>query len=184
MTEPFDPRAFQARLERLDSLIQGAERFADPAARAQTREIVQALLELHGLGLERLLDHLAEAGEPGQAILDAYANDDVVAGLLLLHGIHPLDLEARVGQALESVRPYLHSHGGNVELLGVRGDVVHLRLIGSCDGCPSSAVTMQQTIEQAIFGKAPEITTVTVEGLPATVSPPAEEGMRIALPML
>ncbi len=47
--------------------------------------------------------------------------------------------------ALDSVRPYLGSHGGDVELLGVDEDAgaVHLRLLGSCDGCPSSAVTLQ-----------------------------------------
>ena len=105
------------------------------------------------------------AGEAGAAILDACARDDVVGGLLLLHGLHPLDLEARVRQALEQVRPYLRSHGGNVELLGVGDGVVRLRLEGSCHGCPSSAVTMKQTIEEAILAKAPDVTAVEVEGL-------------------
>ena len=74
-----------------------------------------------------------------------------MGGLLLLHGLHPLDLEARVRQALDKVRPYLRSHGGNVELLGVDEGVVRLRLEGSCHGCPSSAATMRQTIEEAIL---------------------------------
>jgi Fe-S cluster biogenesis protein NfuA len=183
MTSTLDARELQARLQRLDALIREAERFADPAARAHTRQIVQTLLDLHGLGLDRLLRHVAEAGEAGRRILDACAGDEAVGGLLLLHGLHPLDVETRVRQALEGVRPYLRSHGGNVELLGVEGGVVRLRLQGSCHSCPSSSVTMQQTIEEAIYGKAPEVTAVEVEATPE--APPAEAGApRIALPVL
>ena len=149
----------------LDSLIQGVERFTDPAARARTREIVQAILELHQEGLKRVLEHLEAAGEAGALVLEACTGDNVVDGLLLLHGLHPLDLEARVREALESVRPYLNSHGGNVELLGLEDGVVRLRLKGSCHGCPSSAVTMKQTIEEAILIKAPDVTEVLVEGV-------------------
>jgi Fe-S cluster biogenesis protein NfuA len=163
MTNSPDTREFQARLQRLDSLLQAVERFPDPAAREHTREAVRAVLHLHAAGLERLLDHVARAGEAGRAALDACARDGVVAGLLLLHGLHPLDLEARVRQALEGVRPALRAHGGNVEMLGVEGGTVRLRLLGSCDGCPSSAVTMRQTVEEAIFAHAPEITAVEVE---------------------
>ena len=184
MPDTFDPRAFHARLDRLDRLIQAVERFTDPAAKQQTREIVQAVLELHGIGLERLLSHLEDAGPSGRAILDACANDDVVSGLLLLHGLHPADLAERVRQALESVRPYLRSHGGNVELLGVEEGVVRLRLEGSCHSCPSSTITMQQTVEQAILDKAPEVTRVAVEGLSETPPLPTSDGSRIALPLL
>ena len=170
MTDTLDAREFQARLQRIDVLLREVERFADPAAQAHTREIVQAILDMHGAGLERILEHLAASGPPGAAILDACTRDEVAAGLLLLHGLHPLDLEARVLQALEQVRPALRTHGGNVELLGVSDGVVRLRLLGSCHGCPSSAVTMKQTIEEAILAKAPDATAVEVEG--ATEGPP------------
>src|SRR4051794_367861 len=107
MSNSFDPRAFQARLERLDGLLREVERVADPAVQARTREIVQALLDLHGTGLERLLEHIDAASEAGPPLIDACARDDVVGGLLLLHGLHPLGVEERVRQALEKVRPYL-----------------------------------------------------------------------------
>jgi Fe-S cluster biogenesis protein NfuA len=164
MTNTLEAREFQARLQRLDLLLSEVERWSDSAAQSHAREIVQAVLDLHGAGLDRILGHLAAGGEPGAAIRDACAGDEVVAGLLLLHGLHPLDLETRVLQALDQVRPYLRSHGGNVELLDVRDGVVRLRLVGSCHGCPSSAVTMKQTIEEAILGKAPDATAVEVEG--------------------
>jgi len=163
MANTLDAREFHERLQRLDSLLNEVERFADPSARSHTREIVQAVLELHGAGLERILGHVRDAGGAGAAALDTCARDEVVGGLLLLHNLHPLGLEARVLQALEQVRPALQLHHGNVELIDVAGGVVRLRLLGSCHGCPSSAVTMKQTIEEAILARAPDVTAVKVE---------------------
>jgi Fe-S cluster biogenesis protein NfuA len=183
MTGTLDVRDFQERLQNLDALLRDAEQAADPASRSRLQQIVQAILELHGTGLERLLEHVADAGDVGRGVIDACGRDDVVGGLLLLHGLHPLDLEARVLQALDGVRPYLRSHGGGVELLEIRDGVVRLRLQGSCHHCPSSSVTMQQTVEEAIYGKAPEVTAIEVEA--AEESPSAEHGgARFALPLV
>ena len=162
--ETLDTREFQDQLRRLDALLQGVDRLANPEARAHVRQTVQAILDLHGAGLERILSHLDAAGEAGAAARDACAGDEVVGGLLLLHGLHPLDLEARVLQALDQVRPFLRSHGGNVELLSLTDGVIRLRLQGNCQGCPSSAVTMKQTIEEAILARAPDAIALEVEG--------------------
>jgi len=102
---------------------------------------------------------------------------------LLLYGLHPLDLESRVGQALEKVRPYLHSHGGNIELLGLTDGIVRLRLHGSCHGCPSSAQTLKQTIEEAIFEIAPDVTAIEVEDELVEMPSSSQTG-RFALPIL
>ena len=85
------------------------------------------------------------AGEHAPDLMDALVADDLVASLLLVHGLHPESLDNRVEAALASVRPFLAQHGGDVELLGIDEDrgAVRLRLLGSCDGCPSSAVTLQ-----------------------------------------
>jgi Fe-S cluster biogenesis protein NfuA len=184
MTNTLDAQEFQTRLQRLDVLLREVERFADPAAQAHTRELVQAILDLHGVGLERLLEHLAAAGEAGAEVLDTCAGDEVVAGLLLLHGLHPLDVETRVRQALDEVRPHLRSHGGSVELLGVQDGIVRLRLVGNCDGCPSSAATMRQTVEAAILAKAPDVTAVEVEGAAESIPGTVNGQARVALPMV
>jgi Fe-S cluster biogenesis protein NfuA len=156
---------FRDRIGRIETLIEEIERFADPAAQAKTREIVQVLLEFHGAGLARLVGHVAEAGTPGRSILEAFERDDLVANLLLLHGLHPQDLGERVARALDQVRPRLRSHGGDVELLGIEGGVVRLRMRGSCHGCPSSTATLRQTIETAIYEAAPDVEAVEVEGV-------------------
>ncbi len=151
-----------------------------PRCRRSARALVQAVLGLHGTGLERIVARLDEAGDAGRAILGACADDEVVGGLLLLHGLHPRDLDERVRQALDRVRPSLHKHGGEVELLEVGDGVVRLRL--HADGCGSSAAAMRKAIEEALAGKAPEVTAVEIEG---DAGEAAENGKaRVPLPML
>jgi Fe-S cluster biogenesis protein NfuA len=172
------------KMKKIDSLLHEIEQFKDAQARTRTREIVKCLLDLHGAVLERMLDTIASTDLSGTALIDHLSEDDPVSGLMLLYGLHPLDLETRVLQALEKVRPYLHSHGGNVELLGIEDTVVRLRLHGSCHGCPSSAQTLKNSIEEAIAEKAPDVTLIRVEGetAPLTNGPAAHSGF--ALPVL
>ncbi len=167
---------FEQRMERLDALIHEIEAFTDPAAREIAEEVVQALLELHGSGIERMLEMVAAAGDAGQLIVDEIVTDDLTRNLLLLHGLHPIGMEDRVRQALDRVRPYMASHGGYVELRGIEDGVVHLRLEGSCHGCPSSLMTLQLSIEKEIMDLAPDVAGIEVEGLAeqsgATAIPP------------
>jgi Fe-S cluster biogenesis protein NfuA len=170
MVGPDEERAHRERMERVESLIQELEQLPDSKAKACSREIIQGILELHGAALEKILETVADAGDAGLAMIDSMARDDLVGSVLSLHGLHPLGLEARVRLALDKVRPYLRSHGGNVELLGVVEGVVRLRMQGSCHGCPSSAVTLKLAIEEAIYEIAPDVTGIQVEG---AVEPPA-----------
>ena len=82
-------------------------------------------------------------------MLDGSTDDPLVESLLLLHGLHPLDVDARIQRALDRVRPYLGSHAGGraVSRRGATG-VARLRLEGSCHGCPSSTVTVQLAIKE------------------------------------
>jgi Fe-S cluster biogenesis protein NfuA len=125
-------------------------------------EVAQALLDLYGEGLERIVDVLAENDDG--TLAGALSEDELVSHLLLLHGLHPVPVQERVRGALRGVLPYLESHGGNVQLLGVEQGVVHLRLEGSCSGCPSSSMTLKLAIEDAIFKAAPDVEEVRAEG--------------------
>lgn len=151
-------RELERKAQRLEALVREVDDLADLAARNAAVAAIQALLELHRDGLERLLE-LA-----GPEVVRRLARDPVVGCLLLVHDLHPLSLEERVRGALERVRPYLGSHGGGVELLGIEGGVVRLRLEGSCHGCPSSTATVRYAIEQAIGEEAPDVAGVEVEG--------------------
>jgi Fe-S cluster biogenesis protein NfuA len=184
MAASLDDRELRQRMERIESLLHEVEQIPDPRAQARTRQIVQAILDLHGTALERMLEHIAAAGDAGLAMIDSLARDDLVSSLLLLYGLHPMDLETRVRQALDKVRPYLRSHGGNVELLSVAEGVVRLRMEGSCHGCPSSAATLRLSIEQAIYDMAPDVTAIEVEPGTAGEAQAANGRARVALPIL
>lgn len=148
---------------RIQSLLE-ASSAGGIAARERAEELVRLVVDLYGEGLERLLDVLYDAGRLDDEALAALAADQLVASLLLVHGLHPYDVTTRVQQALESVRPYLGSHGGDVELIEVTADdIVRLRLLGSCDGCPSSSVTLTLAVEDAVAAAAPEIAGIEVE---------------------
>ncbi len=135
--------------------------------------------DLYGAGLTRVLEL---AGAEAPELVVRLAGDELVGSLLLVHGLHPESLGTRVEGALEGVRPFLAQHGGDVELLDMdpAAGAVLLRLLGSCDGCPSSAVTLQQAVERAVFEAAPEIVKIDVAeaadqdtGGPATTPPGA-----------
>jgi Fe-S cluster biogenesis protein NfuA/nitrite reductase/ring-hydroxylating ferredoxin subunit len=91
---------------------------------------------------------------------------------MLIHGLYPVELEERVLEALETVRPYMESHGGNVELLGIEDGIARLRLAGSCDGCAASQSTLELAIERALEETAPDLLGIDVEGV---VAPPPRE---------
>src|SRR3712207_5602276 len=115
-----DDQGLQERVARIDTLLKEIESLEDQNARSKAAEMAQVLLELYGEGLARVMEVIAQGNER-ERIFEALAEDELISHLLLLHGLHPLEVETRVVQALEEVRPYLRSHGGNVELLGVEG---------------------------------------------------------------
>jgi len=139
-------------IEEIDALLDQVETFPEPQRELVT-ELVQALLDMYGEGLARIV---ASDSVP--------VEDELVAHLLLLHGLHPVPVAERVRGALDEVRPYLVAHGGGVELLGIDDGVVRLRLEGACNGCPSSALTLTTAVEDAIMRAAPDVERIVAEG--------------------
>ena len=153
--------------ERIEALLESASA-GGRVARERAEELVRLVVDLYGAGLERLLEIVHDSGRLDDELLDRLAADDLVAGLLAVHGLHPDDVVTRVARALESVRPYLGSHDGDVELVGLTDEGrVTLRMLGRCDGCPSSSVTLTLAVETAIRDAAPEVTGIEVEETPA-----------------
>lgn len=129
---------------------------AGPVVQERAQQLVREVVGLYGAGLERIIGLLGEAALDN-GLAERLATDDLVASLLLVHGLHPHDVHRRVSDALERVRPYLGSHGGDVDLLEATDTVVRLAFTGSCKSCPSSAVTLELAVQDAIRAAAPEI---------------------------
>jgi Fe-S cluster biogenesis protein NfuA/nitrite reductase/ring-hydroxylating ferredoxin subunit len=144
--------------EQVQRLTAELERVDDPRARRLAEDLAAAVLALHGEGLERMLAGMDE----GTRL--RLAADGVVGSLLMIHGLHPVPVEQRVTEALDEVRPYMESHGGDVELVEISDGIVRLRLMGSCDGCQASASTLELAVERAIKEAAPDLLGMEVEG--------------------
>jgi Fe-S cluster biogenesis protein NfuA/nitrite reductase/ring-hydroxylating ferredoxin subunit len=156
--ETQDDAQWRTAGDRIQTLLDAASS-GGSAARERAEQLVREVTDLYGAALERMMA-VASAADPGLAA--RLAADDLVASLLLVHGLHPFDVERRVSDALDSVRPYLGSHGGDVSLLGVDDGVVRLQFQGSCKSCPSSSVTLELAVEDAVRAAAPEISSIEV----------------------
>jgi len=161
---------FRVRTERVEQLVSRLDGCGDPEVRAIALKLVQSVVELHGAALERMLESIARTSA-GERALDEAIEDDLVASVLLLHGLHPDPIETRVLRALEKIRPYLHSHGGDVELFSVEQGVVRIKLMGSCGGCPSSSITLKSAVEDALYEAAPDIVELVAEKTEADLNP-------------
>ncbi|MBA2554683.1 MAG: NifU family protein [Geodermatophilaceae bacterium] len=150
---------------RIEELLGGLAENADAQSLHAAEEAVRLLVEMYGAALETVVDALQHS-DGGDKVLQELTGDDLVTSLLIVHGLHPVPLMDRISEALDSVRPYLGSHAGGVEVIGVDDDgVLQLRLQGSCDGCSSSSETVRVAIENAVLAAAPEIVAVEAEGM-------------------
>jgi Fe-S cluster biogenesis protein NfuA/nitrite reductase/ring-hydroxylating ferredoxin subunit len=165
--DPEDDARWRSAGDRIQTLLD-ASATGGAAARQRAEELVAEVTDLYGEALARVV---ATAAAHDADMMERLAADDLVASLLLVHGLHPHPLDRRVADALDSVRPYLGSHGGDVELLditdggldsGINGYTVRLRFAGSCKSCPSSSVTLELAVEDAIRAAAPEIDSIEV----------------------
>lgn len=157
--------AVRKQLGRIEELINALNDSPDSPICLKARELIQTLLELHGAALEKALDLIHQSPQGGQVLIDRLAGHPLISDLLVLHNLHPLDLETRVRNAIESVKPRLGLHGGSVDVVGVTPEgTVKLRLEGNCHGCPSSRITLKSSIEEAIYAAAPDLTALEVEG--------------------
>jgi Fe-S cluster biogenesis protein NfuA len=155
---------FRLQTDRVEKLAARLRDAKDPETQAAALDLVQSVVELHGAALQRLVDSLLQT-PAGERALSEALESDLVSSMLLLHNLHPDDIETRVRRGIEKVRPYLKSHGGDVEFAGVRDGIVHLRLQGTCGSCPSSSITLKNAVEDALYEAAPDIVEIVSENV-------------------
>jgi Fe-S cluster biogenesis protein NfuA len=141
---------FQERMQRIEELIAAIQEHGNPVVRASAVEMVRALLDIHGAGLARILERVTRIGAPGDAIVAGFVADEFISRLLLLHGLHPVELETRLCQALDRIRPLLLRHGATAEVVRATHEAVRLRISGG-------GGDVQQLLEHAILEAAPDV---------------------------
>jgi NifU-like domain len=159
-----EEKELQRRMRQIEDLVHKLDASSDPEVRSQTKALVQAIMDLHGTAIERMMECISAPEAPsGSTLIDSIAEDPVAGGILVLYGLHPWDLESRVGRAIEKARSILRQYGSQVELTGVAGGEVRVRVRG-IDGA-FTARSVKSAIEDEIYAAAPDATSVVIQGL-------------------
>ncbi|MBA2476276.1 MAG: NifU family protein [Actinobacteria bacterium] len=156
---------FEDLLAGLEQLFARLETLDEPV-REQVLELLDGIDTMHRLALRQLVAQL-----DGGLVATLRAGGGAAAWLLDAYGLG-LDERAAADEALQAVRPYIHSHGGEVEVLGAEAGVVSLRLSGACSGCTASAVTLREGVEEALRERMPGFLRIDVEEDAAAPHPP------------
>ena len=157
--------SFQDKIRLLGTLVGELEATPATGSGARARELVQLLMEVHGAGLERIMEIVDESGTPGEAIIARAGRDPMVRPLLLLYSLHPDDLETRILKALDDAAPRLRKLHSEVELLGTGDGAVRVRVSTSGHACGSTGKTVQSIVEECIYDQAPDLASLEVLGL-------------------
>lgn len=158
-------------IEDLQLLIQEIESTPDNRERQKLFALIQPVVELHRDALQRMIEIVRESG--GEKVIDKFIKDPMLGDLLRGYELVPTqDIEERVNIALVEARPLLHSHGGDVELVEMRGRIAILKLTGSCHGCASSMITLKRGVEATLFRLVPDLRGVEVSGITTPALPP------------
>jgi nitrite reductase/ring-hydroxylating ferredoxin subunit/Fe-S cluster biogenesis protein NfuA len=154
-TQRGDLTGLVADIERLETVFDAWEQTPRGAVEAYRR----AIEALHGEALRRMIRAL-KSDPAALAALKGAAADEVVYAVLRRHDILKPSLSERVESALQSIRPMLASHGGDVELVKVVPPAIEVRFLGACDNCPASALTFHEGVKKAVQEACPEIAEV------------------------
>ena len=155
---------FEEILATIQRSVSEVEAYSDPTIKRVVFELLDHIDMLHREGLTRIA-----SGLRGVNMLDRAMDDPMVAHLFAIYDLlEDVDVDEAVEAALAEARTYTHSHGGEIELVEIAGGVVHLRMMGACDDCPSAAVTLTQRVEESIRERWPGFVRVEVDG-PAPV---------------
>ena len=165
-------------LERVGELAARLLEHDDESVRTDAEDLVDWLDVFHREGLGRFVDMVRQWR--GELFLEQAALDPVVGALLSTYSLG-VDVDSatvdRVVQiALDDVRPYVHSHGGEIEVIGVIDGVVELRMHGSCNGCTAADDTIRSRIEVALREQWIDFRRVEVEDATAAAHPPPAPG--------
>ena len=145
---------------RVERLLDQVESYSDPTVRRTVFELLDLIDAMHREALTRLAGGLNSVG-----FLEKAVDDPFVAHLLSVYGLlgDEEDPEPLVRDALTEILPYVHSHGGEIEVVGIDRGIVTVRMLGSCAGCPSSVVTLTQSFEKALRSRWPSLIRIEVE---------------------
>jgi Fe-S cluster biogenesis protein NfuA len=158
-----EPDKLHRQMKSIEILVGRLEEASDPALRTAAKDLIAAVMELHGAALQRMLEIAREGGILGTEAVERFGRDDLVRNMLLLYDLHPHDLTTRVEQALQKAAPFLRSHNASAELESVTEDgVVTVHFQVKAGSCGSTAASVRSGIEAEILSAAPDAPSVVI----------------------
>jgi Fe-S cluster biogenesis protein NfuA len=156
---------FKQRVRQLGKLIAELEQMPDNPLKVATGELVRLLMDIHGTGIERMMEIVFDSPDAGPEAIDKLGNDPIVRSLLLLYSLHPDDLPTRVQKSLDVLRPRLRKLNYGVELISVDQGMVYLRMESSGHACSSTTESLRSMVEEGVYEFAPDVTSLMIQGL-------------------
>ncbi len=181
-----DVMPFSEVLARIGDLAERLTNHPDPQVAEEVTELLDWVDAFHKEGLGRLVEMIR--AWRGEIFLESVARDDITGLFLQVYGLgEDPDIAAgsaeAVAEALEEIRPYAESHGGSIEVESITDGVVKVRMLGSCDGCPSSSATLTHGVEEALRKHWPGFRRLELVD-PAAEEAAASGGLPEATPLL
>jgi hypothetical protein len=149
-------------LARIETLIATLESQADASARRPARELLEVVLDLHGLALARLASIIAGEAN-GAALFSRLAEDRHVRAVLLLHGLHPDEIAVRVGRAIAELNHDLAARGVRLRMAAVGANTARL-VVHHEPGTHRLDASLREQIEAVIVEAAPELDELIIDG--------------------
>jgi len=177
----FEELAYNELMPRVGELADELLNHPDAAVRSATEELLDLVDAFHREGLGRLVEMIR--AWRGDIFLESVARDDITGYFLYAYDLGE-NLDERDAQfaqeaveaALEEMRPFVESHGGMITVDSIVDGVVTVQMLGSCDGCPSSAATLTGGVEEALLRHWPNFRRLEV------ADPTKEEPAASAVP--
>jgi hypothetical protein len=164
MTHVDETRAGALRqcVGRMETSIEALERIADPNARGLARDLLESALDLHAIALAKVLT-ICQETENGELLIRDLLADAYVGAVVLLHGLHPQDAEARLRSKLAEMRPHWGVRGFRVDLTHVDRTAARVRVVVSDDADRGTNKALALEIEQVLTEAAPDLDGIMVE---------------------
>jgi hypothetical protein len=156
---------FHQRVQELGKLVAELEQMPDSALKVAAGELVHLLMDVHGTGIERMMEIVFDSEAGGPETIDKFGADPIVRSLLLLYSLHPENLETRVQKSLDVLRPRLRKLNYGVEFITADEGAVHLRVVSSGHACGSTTENVRSMVEEGVYEYAPDVTSLVIAGL-------------------
>ncbi|QNI30157.1 hypothetical protein H7849_13225 [Alloacidobacterium dinghuense] len=155
-------KEFQDKIRQLGTLVGELDQSPGAGLKVAARQLVQLLMEIHGTGLERIMEIVFESGPKGEALIDKLGHDPLVRNLLLLYSLHPDSLETRVLKGLDTACVRLRKFDAQVELIRMHEGVIQVRLNTSSHACGSTTKNLHAIVEECLYDQAPDLTSLSI----------------------